>query len=263
MIAIIIATYNSQATIRQCLESILKQSLKEVEVIIQDGGSNDDTLSIIEEMGFSSSVISQKDSGVYHAWNLALTRVTAQWVTFLGSDDYFKEDDSLSSIRSEIDIAESLKSRIIYGKNIIVDLDDKLVCEIGDKWEISQKNIYRFMTVRHPGCFCHITLFKEIGGFDESFKIIGDYDFVLRSIAMSSVYYYDFPAVCHRIGGLSISPARCMQVIKETYRLRKKHKLKPFLYMDIIFFKRLTLFFLSIFLKDDIIFFLIKRLKGR
>lgn len=266
MIYIVIATFNSEATIVECINSILLQEYNDFKVIVKDGGSIDNTLAIINEYQKTCeniTLISSSDSGVYDAWNMTIPLLDDGWVTFLGSDDYFQEPDSLAKIVLEIDKATMLDAKIIYGCNLIVDQHGNIVEEVGDRWDVAKENIYNEMTVRHPGCFCHSSLVKELNGFDDSFKIIGDYDFILRAIKCSSVYFYDFSAVCHRIGGLSISPSRCLQVIKETYRLRKKHELEPCLYMDAIFFKRLTLFFLSKVLSDGEILNLVKRLKRR
>lgn len=263
---IVIATYNSDNTLKQCLDSILMQTYNNYLIYIKDGGSTDNTLAIIkkyQKAHHNINLLSSCDSGVYDAWNIVIRLFGDGWVTFLGSDDYFKEQDSLAKIVSEIDSAEMLGARIIYGRNLVVDQYGSIVEEVGDGWDIARKGIYHEMTIRHPGCFCHSSLLRELNGFDDSFRIIGDYDFILRAINFSSVYFYDFSAVCHRIGGLSISPSRCMRVIKETYKLRKKHNLKPFLYMNAIFFKRLTLFFLSKILSDAKILNLIRRLKKR
>ncbi|WP_332396996.1 glycosyltransferase [Vibrio metschnikovii] len=263
---IIIATYNSEKTLRQCLDSILFQSYDNYNVFVKDGGSSDNTLSILDEYRekFTHiSVVTSLDCGVYDAWNTAIEFIEEGWVTFLGSDDFFKSFDSLANIVLEIEKIQNSDMKIIYGRNFIVDDEGDTVEEVGEPWYVAKENIYKEMTIRHPGCFCHYSLLQDLNGFDGSFKIIGDYDFILRAIKISQVHFYDFSAVCHRVGGLSISPSRCMQVIRETYRLRKKHGLKPCLYMDSLFFKRLVLYLLSKILSDTNVLLLIRRFKSR
>ncbi|MGC9423650.1 glycosyltransferase [Vibrio sp.] len=263
---IIIATYNSEKTLRQCLDSVLCQSFDNYNIFIKDGGSSDNTLSILyeyRERFKNISVVSGSDSGVYDAWNTAIEFIEEGWVTFLGSDDFFKSPDSLSNITFEIEMIKNLDVKVIYGRNSIIDNEGNIAEEVGEPWYLAKENIYKEMTIRHPGCFCHYSLLQDLNGFDGSFKIIGDYDFILRALKISQVHFYDFSAVCHRVGGLSISPSRCMQVIRETYRLRKKHGLKPYLYMDSLFFKRLVLYFLSKILSDTNVLLLIRRFKSR
>ncbi|WP_319437894.1 glycosyltransferase [Vibrio cholerae] len=265
-INIVIATYNSEKTLRQCLDSVLYQSFDNYNIFVKDGGSSDNTLSILNEYRgkFTNiSVVTGLDSGVYDAWNTAIEFIEDGWVTFLGSDDFFTSSDSLANIVLEIEKIQNSDIKVIYGRNFIVDDEGNIVEEVGEPWYVAKENIYKEMTIRHPGCFCHYSLLQDLNGFDGSFKIIGDYDFILRAIKISQVHFYDFSAVCHRVGGLSISPSRCMQVIRETYRLRKKHGLKPHVYMDSLFFKRLVLFLLSKILSDTNVLLLIRRFKNK
>lgn len=263
---IIIATYNSATTIEQCLDSILSQDNTAYEIIIKDGGSSDNTLDLIgiyTAKGMPISLISSKDTGVYNAWNIALRSATGKWVTFLGSDDYFASSNSLSKINSEVIKAESAACEVIYGKNNIVTLDDEFVEVVGLPWAKAKQSLYCEMSIRHPGCFCSINLLSKLQGFDETFSIIGDYDFILNAFKNTDFYFYNFSSVNHRVGGLSVSPSRMLKVIKETIKLRRKHKLTPSILLDKLFFKRAILYSLSLALPDKFILKLIGYKKKR
>ncbi|MBP9970812.1 MAG: glycosyltransferase, partial [Paludibacteraceae bacterium] len=87
-ISIIIATYNASKTLNRCLDSIVSQKNSEVELIIIDGGSTDETLSVINS--YSSDidyVLSEKDNGLYDAWNKGIKAAKGDWIMFLGADD--------------------------------------------------------------------------------------------------------------------------------------------------------------------------------
>jgi glycosyltransferase involved in cell wall biosynthesis len=265
MFSIVVATFNSEKTISQCIESIFTQTFQGFEVIIKDGGSTDRTVQLIEKYKekYPIILICSSDTGVYNAWNIALLSATGKWVTFLGSDDYFTSSNTLSKINLEVMNAEKANCEVVYGKNNIVTIDDEFVEEIGSPWAIAKKSLHSEMSIRHPGCFCSLSLLYRLKGFDESFSIIGDYDFTLSAFKTVDFYFYDFTSINHRVGGLSISPSRMFKVINETIKLRRKHKIFPSLLLDKLFFKRAALYALSLTLSDKSILEFIVYMKKR
>ncbi|WP_158141228.1 glycosyltransferase [Vibrio furnissii] len=246
LISVVIATYNSEATLGECLDSLVDQTFTDFEVIIKDGGSSDGTLDIVDKYKdlMSMKVISSSDFGVYDAWNIALKEVDGDWVTFFGSDDLINSKCSLEKIANEISQLD-LDIDMIFGKNIIIDIDGKVQEELGESWDNAKLELDKKMSVRHPGSFYKSSLVNKLNGFDDKFKIIGDYDFVIRASDVCRATFYDYSIVKHRIGGLSISPSRCMDIIKETIQLRRKHRLSPYFYIDKLFIKRFVLYTLS------------------
>ena len=92
-ISIIIATWNAAKTLRTCLDSIVPQLNKDVELILVDGGSKDETNEIIDSYGDKVSVhISEPDKGVYDAWNKGVKSASGDWITFIGADDVMLQD---------------------------------------------------------------------------------------------------------------------------------------------------------------------------
>src|SRR4051794_25072849 len=87
-ISIIVVTYNAGSILQNCLDSIFRQAYPAIEIIIIDGKSDDNTVSIIEK---NSSRIaywkSEPDEGIYDAMNKALKHVTGEWIYFIGADD--------------------------------------------------------------------------------------------------------------------------------------------------------------------------------
>ena len=91
-ISIVIATYNSSDHLQKCLNSIKKQSFKNIEILIFDGSSKDNTLEIIKQN--EADIFywqSEPDLGIYHVLNTSLNYVTGKWIYFLGSDDVLLE----------------------------------------------------------------------------------------------------------------------------------------------------------------------------
>ena len=248
-IGVVIATYNSERTLRECLDSISCQSFRDYDVYVQDGGSTDGTLQIIGEYDFLR-YSSEKDSGVYSAWNKALNNIDAEWLIFLGSDDFFDGPSSLSSVVAHLDAAEKNGVKLVYGRNKLVGESGDFLTEVGEPWETAKVDLNRRMTIRHPGCFHHASLFLEHGGFDETYKVIGDYNFILRALRGEPAAFYSFSIIQHRVGGLSNKPSLMLSIIQENFRLRKELKLSPLFLVDVIFVKRMVLYVLSTVLGD-------------
>ena len=101
-ISVITATYNSAATIRDTMESVLQQTYQDFEHIIVDGASADETLSIVESFAPRYEgrlrVISEPDSGIYDAMNKGVALATGDVVGLLNSDDFYTSHDVLSAV---------------------------------------------------------------------------------------------------------------------------------------------------------------------
>ena len=88
-ISIIIATFNAAKTLERCLQSIISQKQQEVELLVIDGQSNDETLTILEQYREHIDVIiSEPDRGLYDAWNKGIRKSQGAWMWFIGADDY-------------------------------------------------------------------------------------------------------------------------------------------------------------------------------
>ena len=124
-ISIITTTFNSSATVAETFESVLSQTFKDIEYIVVDGASKDDTLDIIKryESAFDGRMrwISEKDSGVYDAMNKGLGMVTGDVVGFLNSDDFYYDEHVLEDINREM---EGKEVDCVYGDLKFVKADD-------------------------------------------------------------------------------------------------------------------------------------------
>lgn len=95
MVSIIIATYNSEKTLKRALDSVLNQSYQDWECIVVDGASKDNTIGIVKEYVSKDArfrYISEPDHGIYDAFNKGWKMAKGQWVMYLGSDDEYTKD---------------------------------------------------------------------------------------------------------------------------------------------------------------------------
>jgi len=181
-ISIIMATYNVASTIKSAMDSVFSQSYPDIELLVADGGSTDGTIEILKNCKNDrlSWWISENDSGIYDAWNKALQYVNGDWIIFMGADDELWSESALAKfVESASKIDE--KYPIIYGKVA-------QTCSNGDVWNMAGKPWdhtkttfrYKAQMFAHQGIFHHRSLFENGNKFDATFKIAGDYDFLLH-----------------------------------------------------------------------------------
>lgn len=251
---IVIATYNSAQYLRECLDSIFSQTFSDYEVVVKDGGSDDDTLLILSEYEnrYAHKLVTIKghDNGVYHAWNIALEHCHGQWVTFLGSDDYFYSNGLLEYVNQLVN-SSNKDIGLFYFKNNIINECGEQKAIVGSSWRLAQKKLDKEMSIRHPGSFVLQQEISNVEGFDENYKIIGDYDLTLKLAKNTTFAFGDYISVSHRIGGLSICPSRMKDVLRETVYLHRKHNHSYLNLITKLNFKRCVLYFLTLFLSDN------------
>ncbi|WP_162846991.1 glycosyltransferase family 2 protein [Mucilaginibacter gracilis] len=212
LISIITATYNSGKVLENYLLSIKNQTYKNIELIVVDGASTDNTIEIVKKYhDVVNKWISEKDSGVYEAWNRGLALAQGEWIAFVGSDDEVYPD-AFSSYVQFLNKAESENFNYISSRVKIVDGKGKFIRLLGWPWvwETSRK----VCNIAHPGSLHHKSLFKQFGNYNTSFKICGDYEWLLRVGENLKAGFMDQITVKMALGGLSDT----LGVVKESYR---------------------------------------------
>ena len=226
-VTIIVAVYNAVRTISRCIDSVSAQTYPSRELIVIDGGSTDGTVDILRrKSGQISYWISEPDSGVYNAWNKGLQHASGEWVGFLGADDYLWSPDALEYVIRQFDKV-STPVRIIYGRVGFVSEQGELIETFGQPWQQIRDVFRHRMVIPHPAVLCRRTLFEEHGVFDESFRISGDYEWLLRELKDGEAFFVDGPLIVGmQAGGMSSQAHRGVQIFSETERAQAKHGLK-------------------------------------
>lgn len=183
---IITSTYNAASTLPRLLDSLASQTCRDFNWIVQDGASSDATMQIVEQYRDHLPEIlaeSSKDNGIYDAWNKAITRWQdnlGEWVLFLGGDDKLLNNTTLESVKNKI---SSFGEDVFFaaGDVSIVDENGNVVA-----YKIIDNNQTKFQQIKFKIPICHSSLFtrKKIllqYKFNSSFKISGDYDFLIRT----------------------------------------------------------------------------------
>jgi len=222
VISVVLAVYNSAKTLQHCFDSIAKQTYRNVELIVIDGQSTDGTVDIIKSN--ESHIFyweSSSDTGIYDAWNKALKHMTGEWVCFLGADDYFWNDKVLEEMAGRLCCA-SPDFRVVYGQVALVNERDELLYYAGEPWNKVKRKFQHLMILPHQGVMHHRSLFEEHGVFDDNFKIVGDYDFLLRELSVRNALFVPEVIVAGmRQGGVSSKPSQGIRILKE---IRASHR---------------------------------------
>lgn len=223
---ILTATYNAAASLPRLLSSLASQTCRDFELVLQDGGSGDGTVALAESCRDrlpSLSVASERDSGIYDAWNRALPRVRGEWVLFLGADDELADATVLEQCLAALRDAPA--GAMYAGGG--VDL-------VGQQGEVIWHAPYRPDTARermrdegmpfpNPGLFHHRDLFTN-DRFDTSLRIAADYDFLCRHWTPANGSTV-LPCTVSRMrrGGLSDTPQSQLRVRWETLKVAARY----------------------------------------
>jgi len=216
LITIITVCYNSAATIKNTIESVLNQSHTNIEYILIDGFSTDNTLAIIksyesifQEKKIAYKWISEPDKGIYDAFNKGIKLATGKWISFLGSDDYYLENALALYAEKIADSQEEYD--LVYSK---VQVEDGKIFK--DTW--SWNRFRRKMHIAHVGALQNKEYFKKYGLFDTSYAIAGDYELLLRAKEKLKTLKLEELTVIMSKGG--ISNTQIIKTYKETTRAK-------------------------------------------
>lgn len=227
-ISIITSTFNSGKTVKDTIESVLRQSYTDFEYIIKDGGSKDDTLDIISgyapQFGNKLKVVSEPDKGIYDAMNKGLQLATGDVVGLLNSDDFYTSDDTLKTIA---DAYEQYGADAIYGDIHFVNDEDLTKCVRYYSSAIFSRPLMRYgMMPAHPSFYCKRSVYEKYGYFDTSYKIAADFESLLRFIYIGKINtkYIKKDFVTMRTGGASTADFASRKLImKEHLRALKEN----------------------------------------
>lgn len=227
-ISIVVATFNALTTLQQCIDSVAQQTYSHKELIVIDGGSTDGTVELLKaNQQKISNWSSEPDRGIYHAWNKALSRATGEWICFLGADDHLWDEHVLSRMAEQLGQLPASIS-VVYGQIMLLNSRGERLYLVGEPWEKLKDRFHKSMCIPHPGAMHRRSLFEQHGEFDESFRIAGDYELLLRELMTAdAVFVPELVMVGMRQGdGTSSNPASALRVLHETRRAQRMHGLR-------------------------------------
>lgn len=203
-VSIITVTYNSEAYLEQTIRSVLSQSYEDIEYIIVDGGSTDNTKHIISlYQNKISRFVSEKDKGIYDALNKGLAMASGDVIGILHSDDFYAHERVIEKV---VKTFKDTQADALYANLCYVDA--KNTSKITRKWlsgEYKENSFLYGWMPPHPTFFVKKDVYKRIGHFDLNFKTSADYELMLRFIHKHRIKlaYLNEYIVNMRVGGQS------------------------------------------------------------
>lgn len=227
LISVIVAVYNAAATLSKCLDSIASQTFKNFELIVIDGGSSDGSVDLIKRYEPQIAYwISERDLGIYNAWNKGVRQANGEWVCFVGADDYLWNADVFDGLAARL-MTMPAEVSVAYSKVAVLNQLHETLYELGSTWEASRTRFRDTMSIPHPALMHRRTLFTTHGEFDESFRIAGDYEMLMRELLVNdAVFIPEVTAVGMLHGGISSDPKNTLVALREVRRAQAKHGLK-------------------------------------
>lgn len=183
-ISIITVCLNAEDTIKDTIITVNEQTYPNIEHIFIDGDSTDNTLEIIKKYSVKNKIISEKDSGIYNAMNKGIKIAEGEIIFFLNADDYFCDINVVQDMITKF--IDNPKLEAVYG-NITWDIDGNLVKQTQPS-EITRRYLAR-KTILHQSLFVRKKLFDFYGYFSEFYKVVSDYEWILRIFLNKNINY--------------------------------------------------------------------------
>lgn len=188
LVSVIIPTYNSASTINVCLHSLAEQNFRDFEIVIQDGGSTDKTISIAQtftDKVLKMKIFSEADRGIYDAMNKGIENARGQWILFLGSDDRIHDAGVFANVAGRL---VNSKASVVYGDvfisgNTSWSSDGTLYDGPFTISKLFEQNLC------HQGIFYRKEIFKTIGYYNTDYPVCADWDLNLRCFAYCKTEY--------------------------------------------------------------------------
>ena len=267
-ISLITACYNSAATIRTAIESVLSQKGIDVEYIVVDGGSTDGTVDIIKEYSTRSTRstrltfkwLSEKDNGMYDAINKGIKMATGDVVGILNADDVLATDDTLAKIAGLFSRKERKERKEDSGEGDssgveCVYADIRFVSDADSVEELRSAKTVRYCSaarfrpwmfrfavmVPHPSFYARRECFDRLGGYSLDYRICADFELVLRFLGIAKLRSAYLPecVVLMRMGGASTAGWRSnVEINREDLRALRSNGIwscLPLIYLKYLF----------------------------
>ncbi len=201
LVSVITITYNSAKYLDETIKSVIGQDYSQVEYIIIDGGSTDDTLGIIRRYeGKIHKWISEPDKGISDAMNKGIKMASGDIIGIIHSDDFYADSTVVGRVADVF--SQSPHIQALYG---IQDFIDPVTGKVLLTWgrDTDPSEIKKRMYIPHPTLFVHREVYEKIGLFSLDYRVAMDYEFAMRLTKFTRPFFLDYKIACMRDMGTS------------------------------------------------------------
>lgn len=219
LISIITVCYNAEDSIENTINSVINQNNDNIEYIIIDGGSKDNTMNIIKKnkIAYEFKCFSEKDDGIYDAMNKGLNIATGDYIFFLNSGDKFIDNRVISDVINEI---KNNNPDVLYG-DILSETDNGVGKVTYNRFKVNKKSFCRGNMICHQSIFIKNQILKEYK-FNIKYKICADKDLIINLYKHKFKFKY-FERTISIYDRNGISSTNITQLKKETNAILFKH----------------------------------------
>jgi glycosyltransferase involved in cell wall biosynthesis len=212
VVSIITIVYNGERHIADAIRSVARQNYPNLQYIVVDGGSKDNTLSIVERFRDTvTDLISEKDEGISDAFNKGLRLARGEIIGMINADDWYAD----GAIEKAVGAMEGYD--VVYGDLQLWKNDEPDFVFKGDHRRLRQE-----MRVNHPTVFIRKTCYDQYGSFDKTYKCAMDYDLLLRLMVHGARFNY-IPQVLANMRWDGLSDTRWLLGCRETLAIKNRY----------------------------------------
>lgn len=234
-VSIITVSFNSAQTIGDTLKSVAAQSYPNIEHIIVDGGSTDQTMKIVADFPHVAKSISEADEGIYFAMNKGLAMASGDVIGILNADDLYADNEVIARVAA---VFKNPAVDASYADLVFVDRRDvSIVFRTWKSGPFKRSSMYNGWMPPHPTFFVRRSVYEKYGHFNTILRSAADYELMLRFLLKHEIYLSYIPQIIIKMRQGGKSTASINNRIKANMEDRKAWQmngLKPHLFTLIL-----------------------------
>ncbi len=220
-ISIITVCRNAEKHFEAAIQSVVAQTYGDIEYIVVDGASSDRTLDIAQRYSTHiDRLISEPDDGIYQAMNKGIQVATGDYLYFLNSDDYLKDEAVIQDVVTFIQCQS--KCDFLYGNLEVRRGKQPLEIKVPKPPEAIAEALMLYAEgPQHPASFFKRELFSIVGLFDETYRISADYEWFLRMLEQGAIAMHYIPRTISSFSNQGLSGTAQSLSLKEVFRAQE------------------------------------------
>jgi glycosyltransferase involved in cell wall biosynthesis len=191
-LTVVTVTYNAGASLEKTIQSVINQEYPNLEYIIIDGSSTDETIEIIKKYEKNINYwISEPDKGIYEAMNKGIEVAKGDWINFMNAGDAYANNETLAKLSQQI----RTESDIVYGDRFYLKKDKKTLQKA-----MPIETIFKRMPFGHQATFFKRDLIQNIR-FNDTYKFAADYNLLMQLYLQNYNFQYVELPICNYVSG--------------------------------------------------------------